>query len=78
MAREMNWYTLAGYDSVGTFPLETTSDGDYLCPKCGAVCTYWEGSIGQDRMGNDVQAWSFDCYSCHISSEINEGAWSDE
>lgn len=76
--REMNWFTMGdlnsgeGMDSLGFFPLETTPDGDFICPQCGKVTTYWEGQIGEDRMGNAITGWSFDCWNCHICTGVHE------
>jgi hypothetical protein len=73
--REIHWVDLAEGESVGVFPLEETISGNYMCPKCGKQCHYWEGQIDQDRMGNDIHGWSFDCWDCGIGSEVVEGSW---
>jgi len=70
--RDIEWFTLEEWESVGKFPLQTTPRGDYICPKCGKPAEYWEGAFEQDRMGNDIEGWSYDCYGCKISTEITE------
>ncbi len=70
--REMNWFTIDEFDSLGFFPLSKDSAGDYICPKCGKSATYWEGVIDQDRQGNDIRGWSYDCYPCGICSQVEE------
>ena len=69
--REMNWFDVED-NSIGFFPLETTADGDFLCPQCGLVCNYWEGAIGQDRQGNDILGWTYDCWHCGITTDAHE------
>jgi hypothetical protein len=76
--REIHWVDLAEGESVGVFPLEETASGDYICPKCGQTTHYWEGQIDQDRMGNDIDGWSFDCWTCGIGSEVIEGRYSGD
>jgi hypothetical protein len=68
----VNWFTHETDDSLGFFPLETTHGGDYICPKCGKVAEYWEGIISQDRMGNDIRGWSYDCFPCKIGTMVHE------
>ncbi len=71
--REIEWFRLNDDgDSIGLFPLKTNSAGDYYCPQCGKVCTYDEGVIEQDFMGNDIEGYSYDCYDCWIGSEMEE------
>lgn len=70
--REMNWFTQETDDSLGFFPLETTPAGDFICPKCGKVATYWEGIYDQDRIGNDIRGWSYDCVPRGICTAVHE------
>lgn len=71
--RVIEWFTLDDrFDSVGEFPLETTYEGGYVCPKCGKPAEYWEGTFDQDRMGNDIQGWSYDCFHCGIGTSVEE------
>jgi len=70
--KEVNWFKLEPFDSLGFFPTEITYHGDYICPKCGKPATYWEGIIDQDRMGNDIRGWSYDCFPCGITTGAEE------
>ena len=70
--REICWFISEGDDSIGFFPLDVTSDGDYICPKCGKVASYWEGTISQDCMGSDIRGWSYDCMACGITTGAEE------
>lgn len=71
--RQMNWYKNDDEESlVGAFPLNVNDEGDYICPLCGQVATAWEGQVDEDRMGNAIRGWSYDCYPCGIYSEIEE------
>lgn len=72
MSKEVNWFTLEGFDSLGFLSTQLTADGDYICPKCGKPATYWEGTFDQDRMGNDIQGWSYDCFACGIGTGAEE------
>jgi len=47
-------------------------DSNPVCPKCGQLTEYWEGAIGQDRMGNDERAENWVCYHCKIGTELHE------
>ena len=70
---EINWFTLDdNADSIGFYETEKTFNGDFICPKCGKVATYWEGMIDQDRMGNDIQGYSYDCWNCKITTGARE------
>lgn len=42
------------------------------CPKCGKRTHYWEGTIDQDRMGNDIHGENYVCYECQIGTECEE------
>lgn len=65
----IEWFTLDDEcKSVGSFETEANYHGDYYCPKCGKLATYWEGMIDQDRMGNDIEGCSYDCWDCHITT----------
>lgn len=79
MTRMVEWFTMWTTDkeseSIGKFPLEQAADGDYICPKCGKPAEYDEGQIDQDRMGNDIYGWWFDCYQCGIGTEPVEGTF---
>ena len=70
--KDVNWFTLERFDSLGFLETEITHDGDYICPKCGKPAHYWEGTFEQDRMGNDVQGWSYDCFDCGITTGVEE------
>lgn len=76
--RSIEWFTLDDGDAMGPYPLTTNDNDDWLCPKCGKPCEYWEGQIDQDRMGNDIRGWAFHCYDCGIGSEATEGNWSGD
>lgn len=73
-SREVVWYGGDG-ESVGSFPLKRTVNGDYICPKCGKACQYGEGQVDEDRMGNAIYGWWFDCWDCGIGSESTEGSF---
>lgn len=75
--RLIEWSKIDTGESIGKFPLRTNATDDYFCPTCGDPCTYNEGQIDQDIMGNDIHGWWFDCYECGISSESTEGQWND-
>jgi DNA-directed RNA polymerase subunit RPC12/RpoP len=66
--REVNWFTIDEFDSLGFFPLVKDSEESYICPRCGKPATYWEGVFDQDRQGNDIRGWSFDCFPCGITT----------
>lgn len=70
--REIKWFDMETDECLGSFPLNLNNVGDYVCPKCGKPAEYREGTIGQDRMGNDINGRSFDCYQCHIYSQAEE------
>jgi len=69
--QEIEWFDMNQGDSIGKFPTDLTLD-NAPCPKCGKPCDYWEGQIGEDRMGNAEYGWSYDCYACKVHSEVKE------
>lgn len=69
MTKSVNWFTMDDdFNSLGFLDTELTFEGDYICPKCGNPAQYWEGTVDQDRMGNDIQGYSYDCYDCKITT----------
>ncbi len=80
VTRKVNWFTMDDYpDSIGILDTEVkqgnwddADDFTYICPKCGKPSTYWEGTFDQDRMGNDIRGWSFDCFNCKITTGAEE------
>ena len=42
------------------------------CPNDGEQMTYWEGTIDQDRQGNDIRGWNFYCPKCGHETEVEE------
>lgn len=73
MEQDVCWYTLSDdFERVGLFPIKTNEAGDYICPKCGKPATYWEGTVIQDIMGNDISGWSWDCHDCAIGTAVQE------
>lgn len=73
--REMEWFTIEPSESIGTFPLEETPSGNYICPKCHKPTEYREGQIDQDFMGNDIDGWWFVCWDCGIDTAAVEETW---
>lgn len=67
--RDIDWYSLETDEPLDTLPTEISYDGDVICPKCQKRCTYWEGQIGQDEMGNDLDGWAFYCFPCGICTD---------
>jgi hypothetical protein len=67
--KEIEWWTLDDGESIGKFLREGDAHGDYLCPKCNKPCNYWEGTIDQDRQGNDITGWAYHCYECGLGCE---------
>jgi len=37
---------------------------DMPCPECGTRMEDWYGQIGQDQMGNSIDATGFVCHGC--------------
>jgi len=40
------------------------------CPHDGEQLTYWEGTIDQDEMGNDILGFWFTCPKCDYQTEV--------
>lgn len=73
--KEINWFTMDdNFGSLGFLPTEIDGEsGDFICPKCGNPCTYWEGVVSQEFVtGNDIRGWSFDCFPCSITTGAEE------
>jgi DNA-directed RNA polymerase subunit M/transcription elongation factor TFIIS len=67
MKHQIEWFDMETGESVGIFPYDPTDDLEaFICPKCGKRTEYWEGQIDQDRMGNDIYGYSYDCCNCKI------------
>lgn len=62
------------FDSESGEPVADTETERYndtpTCPKCGKPAEYWEGQIDQDFMGNDIDGWNYECYHCHIGTDL--------
>ncbi len=66
------------YEETGETCGESEEDVDTPhCPQCGQPCEYWEGQIGQDFMGNDIDGWNWTCYQCMVGTEVMEGTWNE-
>jgi hypothetical protein len=74
MKHQVEWFSMnEPYDSIGFCDYETTDDLEaYLCPLCARRTEYWEGTIDQDEMGNDIRGYSYDCYECGVHSAVEE------
>lgn len=67
--RTMQWH----YIETGELFEETQEDiaweSDPHCPICKQVTDYWEGTVDQDRMGNDIEAGHHVCYTCKLGTQ---------
>jgi len=72
----MTRHHLWSYNETGEPYGESTDNLDWnsspICPKCGGLTEYWEGQIDQDRMGNDIHGWMWECRHCGIGTELRE------
>jgi hypothetical protein len=73
MIKSVDWFTLWSEDNphaekFGSFEVESSDTGGYICPKCHQPATYVEGQIDEDFMGNRIDGWWFDCYKCGIGT----------
>lgn len=61
-------------EETGEPALDDATQYDYgeppKCPRCGKASEYWEGTVEQDFMGNDIDACNWTCYHCKIGTEL--------
>jgi len=71
-ARHHIWH----HQETGEPAGESTDQMDWLsnpiCPLCGQPTEYDEFVYDQDRQGNDIRGWNWQCNHCHIGTELVE------
>jgi len=60
MSKLVEWYDMEGGDPIGAY--EWGEGEDPICPYCEKEAHYWEGTVGQDEMGNDEEAYHWMCF----------------
>lgn len=71
----VTWHDAITGALLGEFPEEWNRLREFpnrLCPICGNECEYQEGTIDQDRQGNDIQGCWWMCLVCGCTSESQE------
>ena len=57
--RTLSWHYSETGDHVCTQDVRNAECEEPNCPLCGKLTVYWEGTVDQDRQGNDIDACNY-------------------
>lgn len=70
--RQLTWHDVETGDEVCVQEVRNADCEEPNCPLCGKKTEYWEGTVGHDFQGNDIDAYSYRCYDCCVSTQLED------